>query len=148
MPCLFIFLSLKEMLITRYVEMNLWLTDDLAYLHIKFYKNEKFLYSFIVCNKNGFENSSVWERKFKLQIFKLQNSTTHFNNQLYHVIIEDPGSIELILRTFLFRVFDCSSLCKGRLQYFLSKPPHSFCPSSSVLSCSSIRCKKKKYFSQ
>ena len=66
MPSLFIFLSLKEMLITRYVEMNLWLTDDLAYLHIKFYKNEKFLYSFIVCNKNGFENSSVWERKFKL----------------------------------------------------------------------------------
>ena len=80
MPCLFIFLSLKEMLITKYVEMNLWLTDNLAYLHIRFYKNEKFVLNFIVGNKKGFENISFWERNFKLKIFKLQNCTTAFNN--------------------------------------------------------------------
>ena len=80
MPSLFIFLSLKEMLITRYVEMTLWLTDDLAYLHIRFYKNEKFVLSFIVDNKKGFENISLWEWNFKLKIFKLQNCTTSFNN--------------------------------------------------------------------
>ena len=80
MPCLFIFLSLKEILITRYVEMNLCLTDDLAYPHIRFYKNEKFVFSFIVGNKKGFENISAWNRNFKLKRFKLQNCTTSFNN--------------------------------------------------------------------
>ena len=67
MPCLFIFLSLKGMLITRYVEMNLWLTDNLAYLHISFYKYEKFVLSFIVGNKKGFENISLWERTSNLR---------------------------------------------------------------------------------
>ena len=80
MPCLFIFLSLKEMLITSYVEMNLWLTDELVDPHIRFYKNQRFVLTFIVGNKKGFENISLWESNFKLKIFKLQNCTTSFNN--------------------------------------------------------------------
>ena len=62
----YVSLSLKKMLIIRYVETHLWLTDGLAYLHIRFYKNEKLLYSFRVCNKKGFGNITAWERNFKL----------------------------------------------------------------------------------
>ena len=35
---------------------------------------------FIVGTEKGFENVSLWERNFKLKIFKLQNCTTSFNN--------------------------------------------------------------------
>ena len=47
-PCL-----LKEVLITRYVETNLWLTDGLSYLHIKnFIKMRKtFIVSWFVIKK-------------------------------------------------------------------------------------------------
>ena len=72
-----IFLQSKKMLIISYVEKDLWLTDDLSYLNIKFYKNVKYFHSCILCNKKSFANISIFELNFRL---KLLNSTTLFSN--------------------------------------------------------------------
>ena len=72
----YIFLLLKEMLIIRYVETNLWLIDDLGYLHIRFYKNEKFLHSFIIYNKERFRKYPCMGTE--LQTLDIQFSKLHY----------------------------------------------------------------------